>query len=407
MTDIRRYFDKRFLIRYSDAVDESYCVLWAIPIGIAKIMQGMLSERGLWRTTYVKQYHDEYYEVPSFTEWHELEDKIRAFLGGITMSDFCLSTLIEKLDDIATAIQVQGACCQASTNGTRIVEDGSGGFYYGTEDPIAKPDTFGPGEEFETQSEFDAHLCSAANNIVSGLILSLNNWSILSLASLAVGSLVVGVFVANPPLGVLVALGVAAVGFAILATISTHISDNRQAWVCALYDAQGYADMLVQLDVLISDMIIVLDIGPLEIPITDLIHSVIDTDTFNKAYKNVGLPGPIDPIDCDVCTGCTETVLRGTKQSANTYESETVGGTNDQVRIKYFVGPTECEKSVSISTAGSPQPWGITVIYRLYDASGVEIYASDTLPPGPLDAHEVYIVQTIASGPTVYQIDAV
>jgi hypothetical protein len=218
--------------------------------------------------------------------------------------DESLARIAAALESLPGAIAA-ASCCQGV--GPGYVEDGEGGVWYGTQQPKPKPTTFG-GEfdEFDTETEFDAHLCQAANNIVSGLIQSLNFWSALTLAGLVAGSLIVAFFIAAPPVAVFVTLGLAGFSFGVMATLSNYIDTNRQDWVCAIYNSTGYASMLVEVDTLISEMVIALDIGAFEVPLTDLVHAALSTDVFNTAYSAIGLPPVTDAVDCSVCeeVGC-------------------------------------------------------------------------------------------------------
>lgn len=213
----------------------------------------------------------------------------------------CLEGLISVMGEIRDALKAQAICCQTSANGVRMVDLGEGDLVYGTQQPLTPPTEFGGEGQFENEEAYNTHRCAAANNIVAGLILSLNSWSTLSLASLLVGSIVVAFFVANPPLGVVLALAMVGMAFGVLLTMSNYIADNREAWVCTIYNAEDYADFLARVDDKVSDMVIELDIAGFEVQITELIHSVLDTDTFNKMFTVIGLPEVQNPVDCSLC----------------------------------------------------------------------------------------------------------
>lgn len=215
-----------------------------------------------------------------------------------TCDQMDVGRLITALNGIAASIRA--ASCCAPGNGIGYV-DVDGELYYGTEQPIEKPTTFGEGEEFPSEAAFSTHLCNAANNIVSGLILSLNNWSVLTVASLVAGGLIIAFFVATPPVALFLAMGALGFAFALFAAAADYISEHREEWVCAIYSATNYSDMLVRIDSLVNDLVIELDVGPFSVQLTDLIHAMINTDTLNKAYTNVNLPAPIGAVSCDEC----------------------------------------------------------------------------------------------------------
>lgn len=213
----------------------------------------------------------------------------------------CLDGLLAVLGDIRDAIRSQAACCQSSINSVRLIDIGDGELVYGTEQPLEPPTSFGGDGEFEDEADYNEHKCKAANNIVAGLVLSLNSWSTISLVSLLAGGLVIAFFVANPPIGVIYALAVAGFLFGGFLELSNYIDDNRFAWVCAIYNSDSYSDFLTAIDEKVDDMVVELDIGIFSIPITELIHSVLDTDTFNKMFTPIGLPEVQSPVDCTQC----------------------------------------------------------------------------------------------------------
>jgi len=271
-------------------------IVLCLPIALVDIIRVLLSERGLWRTTYAISYGEVGYSIPDEAEFNQVRQMILSFLEET--AEMNCNSLLTALRDIASAIRTS-ACCAPGQNIHYV--DVGGVIYYGSEQPLDKPTVFGEGQEFATEAEFSQHLCDAANNIVAGLILSLNNWSVLSVASLLAGGLIIAFFVANPPLALLLTLAGLGFAFATFVTIANYIDDNREDWVCAIYGADSYADMLVGIDQKISEMVVTLDIGPFEIALTDIIHAMITTDVFNQAYTAVGLPAPINPVDCDNC----------------------------------------------------------------------------------------------------------
>lgn len=270
--------------------------LLCLPIALVDIIRVLLKDRGLWRTTYAVDLGQIGYDVPTEEEFAPIKQIILTFLEETNTMN--CSSLIAALTDIATAIRTS-ACCAPGQNITYVEVNGV--IYYGSQQPIDKPTEFGAGEEFASQEEFNEHLCNAANNIISGLIVSLNNWAVLSVASLLAGGLIIAFFVATPPVALFLTLAALGFAFAAFHTIANYIDTNREDWVCAIYGATDYADMLVHMDQKISEMVVSLDIGPFEIALTDIIHSMITTDVFNQAYTAIGLPTPINPVDCSVC----------------------------------------------------------------------------------------------------------
>ena len=294
--------------RLTDRLTNAGDVLICIPVGLLDIIRMLLKDRGLWRSTYAIAYDDVGYTSPDSTEFEPVQSTIEAFLE---------ETNTMRCDDLLTSLNAIAEAIRSSSvgipgNDQTYVSDGEGGVWFGSEAPVDKPTTFGgEGDAFATEAAFEEHLCEAANHIVSGMIMSLNNWSILSAASLMAGIVVAAVIVATPPLAVFIALLVLGFSFVATGNMAIDMDTRREDWVCAIYNATGYADMLVRVDSLISELVIDLDLGLFSVPITDLIHAMLSTDVLNTAYTAFGYPAPIDPIDCLACAegNCVEELV--------------------------------------------------------------------------------------------------
>lgn len=229
-----------------------------------------------------------------------LEIYERNILGGQMAG--CLEDLGAQLAAIELAIR-QSSCCPGG-DGPGYIEDGEGGFFYGAEEPVTEPSIFGPGQEFPDQATFDAHRCLVANRIIEGLIVTLNNASLLTAASFAVG-VGVALTVFNPPLGIFVALAVAGFVFAGLNTLANHINDNKEDWICALYKAHGYRSALSAIDDVLDAAIAALGYGAFGDELRELFHSMLATDVINSLYEAASLPPALnDYVDCDPCVVC-------------------------------------------------------------------------------------------------------
>jgi len=291
--------------------------------------------------------------------------------------------LTASLEAIAQAITNKSVCCGGGSPG--YVSDGAGGVWYGSEPPLDVPTTFGgEGDAFETETEFNAHRCLAANNIASGLILSLNFWSVLDLVGLTAGGLIVAFFVSNPPVALFIALAIAAGGFVILATISDYIDANRQELVCLIYNSDTYGEFLTAIDEFIDSLVISLDIGPLSVPLTELIHAALSTDVFNQAFSAVGLPPVADAVDCSVCGegGCAGAMVTGTGDVVNggTFTSEFENPTHE---IRFYL---DQDRTITINSLSGWTPYSSPLAsFRIFTqgvcgGTSEAAYSSDTAP---------------------------
>lgn len=298
MSDFRRYPQgtsrtlidaNKVLDRLANAGDVFIC----LPVGLLDIIRKLLIDRGLWKTTYVMSNDDFGYVIPTEAQFNPIRQAIVEFLEETNImrcEDF-----ISALNGIRAAI---AQCCGSAGPGqVQVGEE----LYYGTQQPLEKPTTFGEGQEFETEEEFNAHLCEFANDLVSAIIQSLNGWSILTAVLVLAGAVGVALFVANPPLAIFIAFVAAGFVFAGFHTLANYIADHREDWVCAIYRADGYAAVLAAIDEVLQTALTDLDLLDYQQPMEDLFHAMISTDFMNQAYQAIGLPEPFDPVDCSQC----------------------------------------------------------------------------------------------------------
>ncbi len=388
MSDIKRYYDKRFLINYDVAMDESYCVLWAIPIGLAKVMVGLLQERGSWRTTYVKEYKESYYISPSMAEFSILEDMIGSFLGGVSMSN-CLDGLLEVLGQIRDAMRASAQCCLSSTNGWNMVDLGEGDYAFGTEQPLTEPEE----GEFEDEEAYKAHRCAAANSIIAEVVSGFNQFGIVSLATIVGGGLVLAV-VATPPVGIFYAMAAAGFLFAACELISNYMDDHRQELVCMLYNAETYAEWQIAITDWVENMTIEIEVVGFNVDISNLIRSMVSTDVWNKFYSALYFPTPENGVSCDECApecSFAQVVAYGTVVGENTFQSTDRGDGLQTIVVRFWWSGGEygdtCQDltEVDFDIVSSPGD----VLFRLFDTTGTQYYDSTTIPvsESPFEAY--------------------
>lgn len=310
--DEKIYNDKRFLIDYASASDESYCVFWAIPVGIAKVMTGLLEQRGLWRSTYVKEYHRDYYVAPSEVEFAELADKIGNFLGGISFMN-CIESLLPFLTQVGNALEAiaNRPCCCGNINVNIIQGQTEGGnTLYGEQSPIAiEGEGEGtPPEGFDTWEEYFTHKCSVANFIVDSLLTSLRQLSFIELVGLTVGSIAIGAALAGVislgPAGIpilVAALIVAGVleGLSLLAT--EYLEERREEIVCGLYLSSSTQDAVDVFMEYVDEGIAVLALSSaVGVAVKTVCLLIAGTDTMNQLF-NTTLAMAYPDADCSAC----------------------------------------------------------------------------------------------------------
>lgn len=300
----------------------------------------------------------------------------------------CLDGLVSAVEQVAQAVRLSSCCYEAGPGAQQIGE----GTYWGTEDPLTEPTTFGPGEEFETEEAYKSHACEVANGIVNAVIGTLNGLSLVSLFSLTAASIIAGVvglgLIVVPPVAIVAALlftGFALAGFTSLANA---MSENRQDLVCAIYDATSATEAYDNFKDFIEQLSI--DLGFLEIEIgylLDLVMQMTPIDTFNKLYAGVGLPEiPGDVVDCTLCSSeCPEIFLyRGVEQPDGSYNAEYVGGGTDKWFVTIFVNSSDIAEPCGDETTldiVSITGWSNTPSaddFRVQETDGTPVHAADT-----------------------------
>lgn len=241
------------------------------------------------------------------------------------------------LSEIAAALRLmasQQGCCVVNVNGgvQGSVSDGAGGVI-----PIIgsqpggglDPDTFPEG--YANLEDYLLDKCRMANLIVDGLISTLQTlagFDLLNMGGLAglFGLSLFGVIVI-PEVAIPVivaALAVLAVLGSTLIAAAGYISDNRQDFVCAIYQGDSAEIIIATLADLFDALIAFLDVStPVGIAIKTVLVVLVGPDTVNKVFTNMAGVGYPD-ADCSTC-GVNEIViarLRGeiTFHEGNDYE---------------------------------------------------------------------------------------
>lgn len=410
--DIRPYNPKRQLIDVTEFLglkDDNY--LFCISGSMLYALRKLAKTRLLWRTSYIKTAHDQYYELATEAEFDQIDELVSEFIADSEVVEMCNQSLISALEDIASSVRLSSCCATQGAGGQYIGED----FYYGTADPADEPQSFGEGEEFATEAEYNAQRCAAANGIVNGLIGTLNGFSVLSLASLTVGAAALGIIglgllVSIPP-ALIIAVIATGVLFSAFSSIASELSDNHDELVCILYESDSATDAYDNLSSYVED--IAVDIGIIEIgiePIKALIMNLAPIDAMNALYTSVGLPAiPGDIYDCDDCepAGCTYVYCYHgvwddeTKIADSAYESSS-GYEAVYIRFNYdpsvpeFCGSTLSTEWIELD---APYPTNTNKGHRMLNQSSVTQYQSDSPPGGIINNCATYWGTDLGANP--------
>lgn len=310
--------------------------------------------------------------------------------------------LSAQLEDIALAIR-QSACCSGSGDVGTIESGGS--TYFGNEAPLDAPTTFGgAGDEFATEAAYNAHRCEAANAIVDGFVVTLNNWALLNLSSLTVLGIVTGLafaFLVAPPVAVFVALGFLGLTTAVFATLADYIDDNRQQLVCLLYQSESATEAYDAFFGAVEGLAV--DAGLVEVEVgavMAILERLGAIDAMNTLYEAVSLPPIGNAVACDTCggTNCANMIYgSGDLVNGGTFTSEFV---STEHRL-YFTLPA----NHTVTLSGLTGFTGISSSFdsfRYYEIDGAcavvtpAEYSSDTFSGGPYCIGHVRIFSSTA-----------
>lgn len=385
MSDWRNYSNARQMIDWSrvQSFDDD-CTLLLLPTNIWRIARLFLETRATWRTTYYVSFETEQYELPTESEFVEWLDIYHEELAGAEMS--CNSEFMATMNGILAALQQsamnQAACCQGAAT---FVSDGEGGYYYGTQDPGQPPETFGGEGEFEDEADFSNHRCLFANNLVSGLIVTSNNMSILTTASVFAGTLVVTIFVASPPAALLLALLLADFANEAFEDIAELLEENRQELVCAIHDASGLAGIIAGIDEILTGIFTALGLGAFEDALLELYHSMLTTDTLNQIYTVMDLPPVSGYANCDECAGMPDLPMLVVHQDGcdNTWGSVIRDGDNYEFTssvIDFGCGSEDFQHGVAFTAVPDATPFRITGFASSLASGNIRYWSVDGSP---------------------------
>lgn len=291
-----------------------------------------------WYTRFVRPLGGDNYETGTtaeFSEYLEMLSELDYRLsGGFSMS---LETALESIADAITALAGAGSsteltsvvraiatsnvCCeqQIITQGGGVIgstEQPIGGNdvpIFGTEDPLSlEPETFPEG--YTDLTEYRLDKCQVSNLVVDGVIGTLRNlgafgvFNGVALAGLIVAA-IVGIIVFPPAF---IPVAAAAIGFlsvevTLLTLAANEMEENRDEWVCTIYNADGTDAAIAVLADLIDALIATIGAtGGAAFWVKQILLLLFNADTLNKAmYKAAHITYP--DADCSGCGGdCPE-----------------------------------------------------------------------------------------------------
>ena len=331
--------------------------------------------------------------------------------------------ILQAIDAIVGAISNKDCCCPgAGVGGT------TGGQILDSDPPpdLGDPATDPPPTGFPDWPTYDTYKCKASNFVFEvvyetmvwvrnietaaagvGIGAAFGTWLMSNMGfwmtsyslTYAGGAGLVGVILTSAPVWILeaiavllVALVVAAVGLGVLIYFQT-VADalDKDAIVCALYNAQNVSEARTALSDAIADAVASITINPpynvIESLIRETISGVIEhllTNEFlgvlftDSDYVNAYTP--TGAVDCSTCGGCALQIVHGsgTGSGAGYQDVDAVyisGGSYYRVQVDFKDGENYCSKtitSITLLSGGPMVPQGSWPgVAHLVDASGV------------------------------------
>lgn len=227
------------------------------------------------------------------------------------------------LQDIAAAIrllaQAQTDCC-VSISGGGI----QGTVPNGEDPPIAWPGDVPPiglpeqgyPDGYESQAQYLVDKCAVANLLTDGLITVLTTLAAFDIANIVglsallaagVGFGLVVISAAALPV-ILSALLILAAVEGLLLAVRQDIINNRDDWVCAMYEGETSQEVILAIAALLETLVISLEVtSVVGLMIKTFVIAILGPDSVNKLFEyqaGVGYPDadctPCDFFECEV-----------------------------------------------------------------------------------------------------------
>ena len=275
--------------------------------GVIAIAQYLLNTRGLWRSTYVKEYVGTVgYIMPTEAEFENITEAIAE--ANIDMAS--CNDIVEAINGVKDAISAGGV--SGGSSGCGCIGEGSTDI---TELSDSPSEDIPPAEDWEelgfaSEEAYTNHKCLAANYILRGYIGTLRNWGGLfgTVGGLTLTVITALLLITVPPAGLMIvvtALGVlAGIDIGLLAnftTIASDIEDDIDAILCEMYNASTTEDAANALRNAVDDIVIALGLGLVEGTFLTITQNLASNVIFEDMFK----PGSPESSEGDPnCTSC-------------------------------------------------------------------------------------------------------
>lgn len=305
MTDFRRFpaNDTRQIIDYNRFMDLTGTkVFICIDKGVLEIAKYLLNSRGNWRSTYVKEYLEIGYNMPTIEEFNNVTQAIAE--ANIDMAS--CDDIVEAINGIKTAIIQNG-----SSGGCGCIGDG------GTDvtDVNDSPSSEIPGLEnweelgFASEEAFSSHKCNVAVEILENYIQTLRNWAGLfgTVGGLTLAVVTGLLLLTVPPVGLILIM--AAFGLLVgsdigllinLSTIAGDLEAAIDELKCSFYNATSTSEAATALTDKANEIIDGLAIGFFTDTFKQITSNLISNDELLKLFDS-SYVSTVTDADCSEC----------------------------------------------------------------------------------------------------------
>lgn len=404
---LREYSNTRVLIDY-DAFESALPsgVLICTNQGVLNALRVLIRSYGLRAANWATAYSEAGYIGASDAQFDLIDSEISQFLEETNEMTFC-TDITTALETIANNLGTSGCeCGSAGAGGSQETPSTNQPGVPGNPQP---GDSVPPG--FADYAEYNAYKCDIAEWIVQQVQADLTWWQGANFVTITVAAFVAGLLTPIPGdeliagLGLLTALALQGVTVAAVGNMIDAVANNREAFLCAMYNAgnaaESSANLATEIDAAIDGETTAI-YAPL---LKTILGDMFNANNVNRLYER--WDEKVDSLptgDCSDCV-CVPTTNIGTETGPGEWDTEFWAPATDPpgknvISVSFFAGGAcEVNDLLIVPTNINPNPVipGQPAGYQLYDKDSVRIYNSINVPPATDGVHG-FIIQSSTAG---------
>jgi len=407
MTELKKYprGTSRQIVSYDRFISDTGTKIFVcLDKGVIGIIRVLLNSRGMWPTTYAKEWLDYGYIIPT----DEQMDVVYNAIAEANIDMASCDDIVNAINGVAEQIAAGGAssgCGCVGEGGMDVTEVNDAP----TQDipPFAEWEALG----FPSKGAYKNHKCQAAQYIINAYVGTLRNWAGLfgTVGGLTLAVITGLLLLTVPPVGLMLILGALGVlvgtdvGLLVtLSTIATAVEDAADSIRCSLYSAETTEDATQAFRDAVDSIVIDLGLGALEGTFLIIVENLVSNEAMRGLFETTG-PTEEEGADCvgcatGDCTPCSDADMyiwtdigdQGTIVSATPGVNEIVyivnsgayqGGTIDLYLSTSIDTADQCNQLVTIEIISGTFTPAAPAGYRTWNALGELTYEGDSPPP--------------------------